>query len=96
MSVLSTLLLSVLGVVVAAQNTHETATHVPPTTKLASDPKSKTPARTQKPSEMLGLYEWMDLLRECGQGDASVSEEDFWARLAAWDEAHTNVPGSSS
>lgn len=48
-------------------------------------PASAPAPDTRKPSEKLGIYEWMELMRTLGWPDGVADEEEFWTRLEAWD-----------
>src|SRR5687767_10403959 len=97
MGLLTSIMLGALAVGVAAANTADTApdqAHAPLCGDLNEElarvaeiraAQNKAAMKAKKPSEELGFYEWIDLLRELGWYDATVSEGLFWERLDAWD-----------
>lgn len=75
-----------LAVVLALANTNEEGVQ-------AGGPAPEPPRLPQsptRPSERLDLYEWMALMRELGHA-TDISEDEFFARLHAWDLAQESL-----
>lgn len=101
MGLLTSLLLGAMAVGVAAANTADVADnqgHTPLVGDLNEElarvaeiraAQNRAAMKKQKPSQELGFYEWIDLLRELGWWDAEVTEGLFWERLDAWDASES-------
>ncbi len=55
----------------------------------------KTVSFPLKPSEKLGMPEWLALMRELGYDDNLDTPQVFYDRLTAWDESHSDQTAAS-
>lgn len=102
MGLLHSLLLGALGVGVAMANTQDQAsTSEELTAELSRRNEHRklqeaAAKKGEKPSQMLGLHEWIALMQELGWWDEHVTEAEFWDRLSAWDAQSEALSAASS